>query len=103
MASKEADIQLAIFSIQSKQIQGNRPAAAVYDVPETTLRRRRAGIPARRDCQPNSRKLSQREEEAIVRYIINLDTRGFAPMYAAVRIMADSLLVARGADQVGLN
>jgi hypothetical protein len=74
MASKEADIQLAIFSIQSKQIQGNRPAAAVYDVPETTLRRRRAGIPARRDCQPNSRKLSQREEEeAIVRHILNLD------------------------------
>ena len=103
MVFKEADIQLAISSIQSKQIQGNRPAAAVYDVPETTLRRRRAGIPARRDCQPNSRKLSQREEEVIVRYILDLDTRGFAPTYAAVRVMADSLLAARGAGQVGQN
>jgi hypothetical protein len=97
MASKEADIQLAILSIQPYQIQGNRPAAAVYDVPETTLRRRRAGIPARRDFQPNLRILSQREEEVIFRHILDLDTRGFAPTYAVVRVIADSLLTARGA------
>jgi hypothetical protein len=50
MVSKEADIQLAISSIKLNLIRGNRPAAAVYDVPETTLRRRRAGKPAQRDC-----------------------------------------------------
>jgi hypothetical protein len=37
----------------------------------------------------------------IVRYILDLDERGFAPTYAAVRDMADKLLAARGAGQVG--
>jgi hypothetical protein len=37
----------------------------------------------------------------IVRYILDLDQRGFAPTYAAVRDMADKLLAARGAGQVG--
>ncbi|KAJ8113466.1 hypothetical protein OPT61_g4409 [Boeremia exigua] len=43
-----------------------------------------------------------REEEVIVQYILNLDARGFAPTYAAVRDMADRLLAARGAGQVGV-
>jgi len=74
----KADIQLAILSINAKHLKGNRPAATVYKVAETTLRRRRAGMPARRDCQPNSKKLTTREE-VIVRYIRDLDQRGFAP------------------------
>jgi len=101
LLSNEADIQLAISSINAHQIQDTRTAAVVYNVAETTLRRRRAGIPARRDCQPNSRKLTQREEEVIVSYILHLDQRGFAPTYAAARDMADKLLAARGAGQVG--
>ncbi|KAJ8111257.1 hypothetical protein OPT61_g6105 [Boeremia exigua] len=79
-----------------------RSAAAIYSVAETTLRRRRAGRPARRDCQPNSKKLTQLEEEVIVKYILDLDLRRFAPTYAAVRDMANRLLAARGADQVGV-
>ncbi|KAH8636379.1 hypothetical protein IG631_08214 [Alternaria alternata] len=101
LASNEADIQLAILSINAKQLRGNRAAAAMYSVAETTLRRRRAGTLARRDCQPNSRKLTQLEEQVIISYILDLDLRGFAPTYAAVRDMADKLLAARGAGQVG--
>ena len=103
LASNEADVQLAILSINSCQIQSNRNAAAVYNVSERTIRRRRAGKPARRDCQPNSKKLTQVEEEVIVQYILDLDQRGFAPTYAAVRDMADKLLAARGAGQVGVH
>ena len=103
LASNEADIQLAISSINAQQIQGTRTAAVVYSVAETTLRRRRAGIPARRDCQPNSRKLTQREEEVIISYILSLDQRGFSPTYEAVRAMANKLLAARGAGQVGVH
>jgi hypothetical protein len=36
----------------------------------------------------------------IIRYIINLDTRGFAPTYAAIQDIADKLLAARSAGQV---
>ena len=45
----------------------------------------------------------QREEQVIVSYILDLDQRGFAPTYAAVCNMADKLLAARGAGQVGVH
>jgi hypothetical protein len=93
----EADIQLAILSINKRQFAANQRAAAVYSVPKATLRYRRAGWPAQRDCQPNSKKLTKQEEEVIVSYILNLNARGFAPTYAAVRDMADKLLAARSA------
>ena len=103
IVSNEADVQLAISSIASKQIQSNKHAAVLYNIAETTLRRRRAGRPARRDCQPNSKKLTTLEEEVNVNYILDLDLRGFSPTYAAVRNMADRLLATRGAGQVGIH
>ena len=101
LVSNEADVQLAVSSIKSHQIQSNRRAATVYNVSERTIRRRRAGKLARRDCQPNSKKLTQLEEEVIVSHILDLDLRGFAPTYAAVRDMANKVLAARSAGQVG--
>jgi hypothetical protein len=98
--SNEADIQLAISAIDATQIIYVRRAASTFNVPESTLRDRRARKPARRDCQPNSRKLTLREEEVIIRYILDLDTRRFAPTYAAIRDIADKLLAARSASQV---
>jgi hypothetical protein len=71
--SSEADIQLTISSLNKHQIKTVRAAAQAFNVPRTTLRDRRAGKPARRDCQPNSRKLTQLEEEVIVSYILDLD------------------------------
>ena len=103
LISNEADIQLAISSINIKQIQSTRSAATVYNVSEATLRRRRAGMSARRDCQPNSKKLTKLEEQVILDHILDLDLRGFSPTYAAVRNMADRLLAARGAGQVGVH
>jgi hypothetical protein len=99
--SSEADIQLSISSINMRQIKTVRATAQAFNVPRTTLRDRRAGRPAQHKCQPNSRKLTQVEEEVIVNYILDLDQRGFSPTYAAVRDMADKLLAARGAGQVG--
>jgi hypothetical protein len=103
LALNEADVHLAISSIKSHQIQSNRKAATIYSVSERTIRRRRAGIPARCDYQPNSKKLTKREEQVIVSYILDLDQRGFAPTYEAVRNIADKLLAARGAGQVGVH
>jgi hypothetical protein len=103
MPSNEAGIQLAISAIHNLQIPAVSRAAATYNVVESTLRNRRAGMPARRDCQPTSKKLTELEEEVIVRYILDLEQRGFAPTYAAVRDMADKLLAARGAGRVSVH
>jgi hypothetical protein len=96
LRSNEADIQLSISCLNKNQIYSVRAAAQTYSVSRTTLRSRRAGRPARRDCQPNSKKLTQLEEQVIVGHILDLDLRGFTPTYAAVRDMADKLLAARG-------
>jgi hypothetical protein len=101
--SNERNIQLALSALNTNQIQSVRRAAAVFNVPESTLRDRRAGKPYRRDHQPNCRKLTPVEEEVIVSYILDLDLRGFPPRYDAVRDMADSLLAARNSGQVGVH
>jgi hypothetical protein len=102
-ASHKADIHLAISALDQAQIPTERHAAHTFEVPQTTLQRRRAGKPARRDCQPNSKKLTELEEEVITRYILDLDTCGFSPTYPSVCDMADKLLAARSADQVGVH
>ena len=98
---KEADILMAISAIESRQIRSTNKAAAIYNVPESTLRMRRAGVSSRNDCQANSKKLIDLEEEVIIQYILKLDSRGFSPTLTAVRDMANKLLTEREAGQVG--
>jgi hypothetical protein len=99
----EADILLAISDISSRRVKSVKRAAEIYNVPRSTLQTRRAGIPLRADCEPNSKKMNKLEEEAIVRRIIEESDQGFAPTKQSVREMADTLLRARGAEPVGKN
>ena len=94
---------LAIQAMKSDTSLSQRRAAAIYNVPQSTLSTRRAKTPARRDIHPNSSKLVKHEEETIIQYIRKLDARGFAPTLSYVREMADQLLAARGGTQVGQN
>ncbi|KAL2125942.1 hypothetical protein VTI74DRAFT_2180 [Chaetomium olivicolor] len=66
-----------------------------------TLIRRRAGRPARRDTTPNSRRLTNSEERAIVQHVIELSARAFPPRLRGVEDMANQLLRARDAPPVG--
>ena len=97
----EGDVSLAISAINRNQIQSERQVVQTYNVPRTTVQRRRAGIVARRDCEPNSRKLTKLEEEVITAHILDLDSRGFPPTLDTVRDMANKLLAERGAGEVG--
>ena len=82
-------IDLAIKAMKSNANLSQRRAAAVYNVPETTLRRQRAKPASQRVIHPNAYKLSMQEEEVLIQYIRKLDGRGFAPTLAYVREMAD--------------
>ena len=99
----EADILLAISAINQNQILSVNRATVTFNVPKTTLRDRRAGKLIQRDYKPKLKKLTKLKEEVIVGYILELDSRGFAPTLGAIRNMADKLLTARAAGQVSKN
>ena len=92
----EANILLAILALNRRQIPNICRAAATYNVPESTLRDRLAGKPARHDCQPNIKKLTKSKEEAIIKHVLDLDAQGFPPSLDNVRYMANKLLAKRG-------
>ena len=102
-SNNEGRIVLAKKAIELGQIQSVSAAAEVYDVKRETLRDRINGIPSRRDCTPNSRKLTPYEEEAIIQYILNLDLRGFPPRPRDIQEMADLLLAKRGGTPISKN
>jgi hypothetical protein len=99
--TKEARIILAIEAIRTSKKLSQRSAAKIYKVPLSTLSDRIAGRTHRPETRPNRQKLSDLEEGVIIRYILDLDSRGFAPRLAGVEDMANYILESRGADRVG--
>ena len=99
--TEEAQIVLAIDAIRSSQKLSCRSAAKIYKVPYATLSDRLAGRTSRRETRPNCHKLTETEEDVITRYILDLDSRGFAPRLADVEDMANRILESRGAQRVG--
>jgi hypothetical protein len=99
--SKEARLILALEALQKNENLTLRAAAKIYDVSRTTLTQRRVGRLPRHDLPANSRRLTDSEEEAIVRYILELDTRSFPPRLYSVEDMANQLLCVRDAPPIG--
>jgi hypothetical protein len=100
-SSNEARILLALLVLQNNPNLKTRRAATIYRVNYRTLYRRQDGIQSRCDSIPNSRKLSDLEEQTIVQFILDLDSRGFPSRLRFVEDMANSLLADRDASPVG--
>ena len=99
--TQEARIILAIKAIRISKNLSRRSAAKIYKVPESTLRLRINGHLALNKRRPVNHKLTELEEEVIVRYILDMDKRGFAPRLAGVEDIANYILESRGARRVG--
>ena len=97
---QEGRALLAIEAIQNKQIPSIREAARQFNVPPTTLQRRLAGTTNRSDIRANSHKLSDLEEQSLLKWIISMDSRGAAPRHSHVREMANILLAERGSTPI---
>ena len=95
--TKEARIILAIEAIRISKRMSRRRAAKLYKVPETTLRDRINGVVEKANVRPPMQKLTTTEEDAIVQYILDLDSRGFPPRLDGVEDMANLLLATRQA------
>jgi hypothetical protein len=98
--NNEVNILLALQALQRDPKLSVRRAAALYRVSEWSIRRRQKGMLSRASVTPNSRKLSDLEEQTIVEYILDLDSRGFPPRLLAVEEMANRLLAEREAQPV---
>ncbi|PHH49707.1 hypothetical protein CFIMG_007664RA00001 [Ceratocystis fimbriata CBS 114723] len=96
----EANIVLALQALQTNPELGLRPAARLYQVDYHTLRRRQNGIQCRRNTIPNSRRLSDLEEQVIVKFILDLDSQGYPPQLRGVEEMANRLLADHDASCV---
>jgi hypothetical protein len=99
--SNEANIILAIQAIKENPKLGIRQATSDYNISRTTLQRRMNGITARRDTIANSRTMTESEEQIIVNYVLDLDSREFPPTIAHVEDMANNLGKCRDATRVG--
>ncbi|KAI8710967.1 HTH CENPB-type domain-containing protein [Fusarium sp. LHS14.1] len=100
-SNTEAKTLLALQALQNNPKLSVRSAAGIYEVNEHRLRRRRKGIQSRRDWINPSRRLSDLEEQIIVQFILDLDSRGFPPRLRGVEEMANRLLADRDASPVG--
>lgn len=90
---KEGRISLAVNAYRKNQISSIRKAATTYNIPESTLRTR-----PQHEIRSQKRTLRLLEEEALVKWILDLDRRGFPPHIIHVREMATVLLAARGSN-----
>ena len=99
--TQEARIILAIEAIRTSKKISIRTAAKIYRVPRTTLTARMSGRLLRSERRPAVQKLTELEEEVISQYILDLDSRGFAPRLAGVEDMANYLLETRRGTRVG--
>ena len=99
--SKEASILLAIQAIHSNPKLNITRASKMYNVPRSTLRDRIAGCLPKTEVRNARHNLTLTEEETLVRYILDLDSRGFPLRIDGVRDMANLLCTTRHAKPVG--
>ena len=83
--SKERRVVLSVYAVRSNPRFSIRRAAKFYDVSATTIRRRMAGKLSKADKANGKPTLTPAEEDAIVQYVLGLDSRGFAPRRADVQ------------------
>ena len=104
--SKEARIQMAIAAWKEKKVRSKLQAANLYDIPESTLRQRLAGIKPHSETHSKNHKLTAIEEESLVKQLLDADKRGFSVRPEFLRRMAQILLYEHTQDSsisLGIN
>jgi len=100
LVEQEGRILLAIQAIEKGDVLSIRRAAHYFNVPYTTLHQRLRRTPNRVDIRANSHKLTQIEEESLIKWIISIDDRGGALRPSIVREIANLLLSKRGSTPI---
>ena len=96
----EGRILLAISDLKNGRIRSIRQAAALYTIPRTTLQDRINGIEYKGEKRANGHKLTQFEEDSLLKWVLDLDKRGLPPRPSLLQDMADLLLSQHGNERV---
>jgi hypothetical protein len=96
----EGRLQLALQAYNSGQFWSYQTAAHAYNIKQRVLSSRARGITSCVETLSNCQKLTATEEQTIVQYILDLNSRGFVLQLCKVADMADKLLVARSSEPV---
>jgi hypothetical protein len=94
--TQEARIILAIEAIRSSKKLSKRRVAKIYKILYATFSYRITSRTYRPESKANYYKLTDLEKDTIIRYILDLDSRGFAPRLAGVKDIANLLLESQG-------
>src|SRR5450432_815971 len=98
--TNEARIILAIEAIRTSKKLSCRKATKIYNIPETTLHDRMNGRTTLSEQRLAVQKLTEMEEEIIVQYIFDRDSRGFLPRLTDIEDIANYLLNACRAKHI---
>ena len=91
---------LAIKAIRTSKKLSRRKAAKIYGVPFSILNDGINGRSSLPKYRPKNTNLIILEEEVIVRNILDMDSRGFAPRLASVEDIVNYILKSRGGKRV---
>ncbi len=99
--TKEGRIILAIEAIRTTKKMSIQCTAKTYEVPEAIFCHRIKGRVAIFEKRNVYLKLTSSEEDTLVQYILDLDTRGFPSWINGVEDMANSLLATHREKPIG--
>ncbi len=99
--SKETRIIFAIETIHTTKKMSIRRTAKTYDLLESSLRDRIKDMTSLTERYNGRCRLIPAEEETLLRYILDLDSRGFAPRIDGIEDMANTLFATRSIECVG--
>jgi Tc5 transposase DNA-binding domain/helix-turn-helix, Psq domain len=92
---QEGHTALALHTLRQGQLSSGRAGARLYNIPKSTFAYRVQGRAARVELRANNHKLAETEEQALVRWILSMDKRGYPPRICAVRESTELLLKQR--------
>ncbi len=100
--SKETKITLAIEAIRTTKKMSIRRTIKTYDLLESSFRNRMKDMIPLAERYNGRCRLTPVEEETLLRYILDLDSRRFAPRIDSVEDMANILLATYNIERVGV-
>ena len=99
MDAREQAIQLAISDLNSGVYSSQRAAAKAYGIPLSTLHGRLRGATNSRRSHQQQQRLAPLQEDFLVDWILDEDSRACPPSHARVREMANRILRMNGDTQ----